>query len=148
MESQKPFLAMRPQACRGRIQGERCTFDLRGQRRDGCVTRGALGTDKRCMRRFRLHAADCYPRNHQFMGGSQCRRKGRDVDVGKYAFGIVEAADQQHAPQLEISRMRGVQVVAVRYERHPRCVKRILGPAQVARGERNLGLGNDTSCPS
>jgi hypothetical protein len=39
--------------------------------------------------------------------------------------------------------MRGIYAVAVRFERRPRCVERLRRPAQVARDERNLGLGND-----
>ena len=39
--------------------------------------------------------------------------------------------------------MRGVHPVAVRFERRPRRVERLRGPAQVARDERDLGLGDD-----
>ena len=39
--------------------------------------------------------------------------------------------------------MRGVHAVAVRFERRPRRVERLRGPAQVARDERDLGLGDD-----
>ena len=39
--------------------------------------------------------------------------------------------------------MRGVQLVAVFFERCPGCVKRLRRPAQVSRNERDLGLGND-----
>ena len=37
--------------------------------------------------------------------------------------------------------MRGVHSVAVLFERRPRCVERFRRPAQVARDERDLGLG-------
>ena len=40
-------------------------------------------------------------------------------------------------------RMRGVHAVAVRFERRPRRVERLRRPAQVARDERDLGLGDD-----
>src|SRR3990172_3046864 len=39
--------------------------------------------------------------------------------------------------------MRGVYPVAVLFERRARCVERLRGPAQVARDERDLGLGDD-----
>ena len=39
--------------------------------------------------------------------------------------------------------MRGVQPVAVLLERRPRRVERFRRPAQVARDERDLGLGDD-----
>src|SRR6267378_4316052 len=38
--------------------------------------------------------------------------------------------------------MRGVYPVAVPFERRPRRVERLRRPAQVARGERDLGLGD------
>ena len=59
-------------------------------------------------------------------------------------LGLVEAADQEQAPDLEIARMRGVHAVAVRFERRPRRVERLRRPAQVARDQRDLGLGDDT----
>jgi len=39
--------------------------------------------------------------------------------------------------------MRGVDPVAVLFERHPRRVEHLRRPAQVARDERDLGLGDD-----
>ncbi len=39
--------------------------------------------------------------------------------------------------------MRGVQPVSVFFERRPRCIERLRRPAQVARGKRDLGFGND-----
>jgi hypothetical protein len=59
-------------------------------------------------------------------------------------LGLVQAADQEQAPDLEIPRMRGIYAVAVRFERRPRCVERFRRPAQVARDECDLGLGDDT----
>ena len=41
--------------------------------------------------------------------------------------------------------MRGIHPVAVRFERRPRGVERLRGPAEVARDERDLGLGDDAS---
>ena len=42
--------------------------------------------------------------------------------------------------------MRGVHPVAVLFERRARCVKRLRRPTQVARDERDLGLGDDAPC--
>ena len=78
------------------------------------------------------------------MGGPQRGREGCRVELGELTLGIVETPDQQEAPDLEIPRMRGVHPVAVLFERRPRCVKRLRRPAQVARDERDLGLGDDT----
>ena len=44
--------------------------------------------------------------------------------------------------------MRGVYAVAVRFERRPRRVERLRGPAQVARDERDLSLRDDAPCTS
>jgi hypothetical protein len=43
--------------------------------------------------------------------------------------------------------MRGIDAVAVRFERCPRDVERLCGPAQVARDQRDLRLGNETARP-
>ena len=59
------------------------------------------------------------------------------------ALGFVDAPDQQQAPDLEIPRVRGVRPVGVRFERRPRRVERLRRPAEVARDERDLGLGDD-----
>ena len=96
------------------------------------------------MRRHRGEASHCDPRNDQFVGGSRRGREGRGVEVGERALGLVEASDQKEAPDLKIPRMRGVDAVAVRFERRPRCVERLRRPAQVARDECDLGLGDDT----
>ena len=70
--------------------------------------------------------------------------KGRGR-IGERALGLVEAADQKQAPDREIARMRGIHPVAVRFERRPRGIERLRGPAQVARDQRDLGLGDDAS---
>ena len=41
--------------------------------------------------------------------------------------------------------MRGICMVAVRFERGSRCIECLRRPAQVARDERDLGLGDDAS---
>ena len=74
-----------------------------------------------------------------FNGG----REGRGVELGEHVLGLVEAADQEQAPALENPRMRGIHAVAMRFERRPRRVERLRRPAQVARNERDLGLGDD-----
>ena len=59
-------------------------------------------------------------------------------------LGLVEAADQEQAPDLEIARVRGIDAVAVRFERRPRRVERLRRPAEVARDQCDFGLGDDT----
>jgi hypothetical protein len=85
------------------------------------------------------------PRRHQFVGGPQRGRHGRGVEFGQRPLGLIEAPDQVEAPDREIPRMRGVDVVAVLFEDRSCRVERRRGPTQVARNQRNLGLGNDTS---
>ena len=101
------------------------------------------GPRERGARRLRPQAPHRDPRDDQLVGGPQRGREGRGVERGERALGLVEAADQQQAPDLEIARMRGVDPVAVRFERRPRRVERLGGPAEVARDERDLGLGDD-----
>ena len=144
LEQEESLVATRNQARRGRVQDEGCAFDLRRQRRDICGARGALGPSERRARRLRPKASHRDPRNDQLVGGPRRGREGRRVELGERKLGLVEAPDQEEAPDLEMPRMRGVHPVAVLFERRPRCVERLRRPAQVARDERDLGLGDDT----
>src|SRR5205807_2464565 len=56
---------------------------------------------------------------------------------------LVEAPDQEETADLKIPRMRGVHPVAMLFERRPRRVERLRRPAEVARDERDLRLGDD-----
>src|SRR5439155_23828515 len=71
------------------------------------------------------------------------RREGRGVELGERTLGLVDAPDQEEAPDLEIPRIRGVDPVAARFERRPRRVERLRRPTQVARGERDVGFRDD-----
>src|SRR5262245_1008132 len=79
------------------------------------------------------------------MRGSERGWQRRWVEAGERMLGLVEAPDQELAPNLEIARMRGVHTVAMFLERAPRCVERLRWPAQVARDKGDLGFGDDTS---
>ena len=68
------------------------------------------------------------------------------VELGEHTLSLVESPDQEEAPDLDIPCMRGVHPVAVRFQRRPRRVERLRRPPQVARSERDLGLGDDTPC--
>ncbi|MEA2725954.1 MAG: hypothetical protein QOF70_429, partial [Acetobacteraceae bacterium] len=119
--------------------------DLRRQRRDVRLARGALSPSERRTRHLRPQAPNRDPRDDQLVGGPRRGWEGRGVNLAERPFGVIEAPDQEQAPDLEIPRMRGVHPVAVRFERRPRCVERLRRPAQVARDECDLGLGDDTS---
>ena len=60
-------------------------------------------------------------------------------------LGIVEAPDQKQAPGLEVARMGGIRLVAVRFEGRGCCGERLRGPSEVARSERDLEFGDDAS---
>jgi hypothetical protein len=57
--------------------------------------------------------------------------------------GVVEPTDQEEAPHFQVSSMRGVHQVTVLFERHPGRVECFRGPAEVARHESDLSLGDD-----
>ena len=85
------------------------------------------------------------PGDDQLVDGPRRGREGRGIERGEHALGLVEAPDQKQAPDLEMARMRGIHPVAVRFERRARRVERLRGPAEVARDERDLGLGDDAA---
>ena len=60
-------------------------------------------------------------------------------------LGIVEAPDQKQATGLEVARMRGVRPVVMCFEGRRCRGERLRGPGEVARSERDLGLGDDAS---
>src|SRR4051812_10170793 len=78
------------------------------------------------------------------MRGLPRRWQRRGIELGERALGLLEAADQDEAPELESLRMRGIDAVAMRFERHACCVERLCGPGEVARDECDLGLGDNT----
>ena len=142
LEPEDPLPATRGQARSGRVQDEVGAFYLRRQRRDACVVRCALGPSERSASRLRPEASNRDPRDHQLVGGPRRGREGRGVELGEGTLGFVDAPDQEQAPDLEISRVRRVDPVGVRFERRPRCGERLRRPAEVARDERDLGLGD------
>ena len=99
---------------------------------------------ERSARHFGPNASHRDPRNDQLVGGPRGGRERRRIERRERTLGLVEAPDHEKAPDLEMPRMRGVYAVAVRFERRPRSVERLRRPAQVARDERDLGLGDDT----
>jgi hypothetical protein len=143
LEPEKPLLAARDQARRGRLQDEKCALDLGRQRGDTGVPRGALGPSERRSRRLRPQAPHGDPRDHKLVDGPRRGREGRRVQCGERTLGLVDAPDQEEAPDLEVKRVSGVPSVAVLFERGPCRVERFRRPAQVARDERDLGLGDD-----
>ena len=145
LEQEETLLAAGDPARRRRAQHEGCAFHLRRQRRDAGVTRGALGPRERRARRLRLQASHRDARNDELVDGSRCGRQRRGVELGERPLRLVDAPDQDEAPDREVARMRGVDPVAISFERRPRRIERLRRPGKVARGEGDLGLGDDTA---
>jgi len=57
---------------------------------------------------------------------------------------LVETPDQKEAPDFKEPRVRCVNTVAMLFEARARSVESLRRPAQVARGKRDLSLGNNT----
>ncbi len=136
------FRAVRDQARRGPGEDEGCALDLGRQRRDVGFPRRMLGPAEGCARRLGLQAPDRDARNHQLLGSPRCRRQRRGVERGQAAFRLVEAADQEQATDLQGTRVRRIHAVAMRFERRPRALERRGRPGELARDQRDLGLGD------
>jgi hypothetical protein len=89
-------------------------------------------------------ATDGDPRNDQLVSGCPRGRQRRGVEFRKYALGFIKAADQEKPSDFEISRVGGIQSIAVLFERHARRIQGLRRPAQIAGCQRNLGLRDDT----
>jgi hypothetical protein len=54
-------------------------------------------------------------------------REERGVELVEPTLGLVESADEQEAADLEIARVRGVDPIAMGFERRPRRLERLRG---------------------
>ena len=105
-----------------------------------------LGPRERSACCLRLQAPDRDSRHDELVRGPRRGWQRCEVEFAELAFSLFDAADQQQAPDFEIARMRGIDAVAVCFEGRARCLERLRRPAQVARDERDLGLGDDAPC--
>ena len=101
-----------------------------------------VGSPERRAGRLRPEATDRDPRDRQLVDGPIGGREGREVERGERPLGVVETTDQEEPADLEVSRIRGVHSVTVLLERRPGPAEGLRRPAQVAGGERDLGLGD------
>jgi hypothetical protein len=103
--------------------------------------RARRGPALSCRRRMRDACDD------QFAGRPRSRGEAAaGVELGERALGLVEAADQQQAPDLEIARMRGIDPGRHALRGSPVAASSAFrGPGKIARDEGDLGLGDDTS---
>jgi hypothetical protein len=83
--------------------------------------------------------------HREFMSGFPCGWEGCRIELSERPFRFVQAPDKKEAPDLEMPGMRRIQAVAVLFERFAGCVEHLRGPAQIARGERDFSLSDDTS---
>ena len=79
------------------------------------------------------------------MKSPRCRREKTRIEVSEDTLRLVEVPDQQESPDFKIPRKAGIQSVAVRFERRPSRVEHFRRPAQVTRGEGDVGLGYHAS---
>ena len=100
---------------------------------------------ERRARGFRSEPPDGDAGDHELAGDLRGRRQRRGVDLGQRALGLVEAPEKEKSARLDVTRMGGVGEVAVPFERRPRRRERLRRPIQVARDERDLGLGHHAS---
>src|SRR5215472_4135301 len=105
LKQEEAFLATSNQARRGRVEHERCAFDLGYQRGDTCVARGALGPSERSACRLRPEPPHRDPRDYQLVSGPRRGREGRGVELGERTLGLVYSTDQQKASSLEVLRI-------------------------------------------
>ena len=85
------------------------------------------------------------PGDRKLMDGAQRRRQRREIDLRKLVLGLVEAPDQEQAPDLEIARMGRVRPVAMRLEGRSAAASAFVGQARSRDSERDLGLDDDAS---
>ena len=130
---------------RGLVQRASGGLYLGAQRCNAGVACVALGTTERRASARRLQPAHGDARDDQPGGCAQCWGKRREPDACKRLLGRGRAADQEQPPHLEQPRVRGITMIAVVLERRTRGVERPAGPAELARGERDLGFGHDAS---
>src|SRR5580700_9211651 len=109
------------------------------------MARSEPGAGKRVARRPGLEAPQRDPGNNQLMDNLQSGREVRGVELREHVLSLLEATDQQEAPDLKVARVRGVDPVAMRLECCASRFERLHRPAQVARGKRDLGFGDQAS---
>jgi hypothetical protein len=108
------------------------------------VARDALGPSERSASRLRSKPSHRDPRNDHLVGSPRGGWEGGGINLGERTLGLVKPPDKEEAPDFQTPGMLGVDQVAVLFERHPGCVKRLCRPAQVARDKRDLGLSDYT----
>jgi hypothetical protein len=145
LEPQKSLVAIRNQARRGRIQMDRAlsTSAVSAGMRASRAARSARASAARAVSVRRRRIAIPASTSSWTVLDAEGRASGSSL--GERALGFVHAPDKQKSPHLEISRVRGVHMIAMRFERCPRRIERLRGPAEVTRGERDLRFRDDTT---
>ena len=145
VQHQHAFVAARDQPCGGRVQHAHRLLHLRGQRRNAGVARGACRAAERQPRFLHPDAANCDGCGDEMVRRAQRRRLHRRVECSQRTPGVVQVADEERTPGLQVARMRGIHAIAVGFERLSRGGERLDGPAEIARHEGDLRLRDDTA---
>ena len=143
LEEEQPLFATRNQPRRGCVQDVERGVNLRRQRGDAGQACLVPGPNERRARGLRFQAPHRDSRDDQLVRRSRRVREWRRIEIRQRPLGLVDASDEDEPPDFEVSRVRRVDAVPVRFERCPRRIERLHRPAQIACGERHLGFGDD-----
>src|SRR6185437_3356373 len=122
-----------------------CALHLSCERGNTCKMRCAPGPGDRGTCDCDSQTPRSDPRNEQFVHCPQRWGKWRGVELGERTLSLTEAADQQKAPDSEISRVRGVRAIPMLAKRHSRGIECLRRPSQVTRRECDLGFRDNAS---
>ena len=146
LEQQQSIGPIRDHARCWRREDPGSIFNLHGQRRDSCLSRGPL----RLSECGASHRDPQTPRrdssNRQLVNSPERRREVPGVERGEHLVGFIEAPDQYQTSDLEIPCLCGISAIAVLFEQHARRLERLRRPLELPRGECDFGLGHHAAC--
>jgi len=144
VEADRADHAAADEARRRRRQGAPGPVDLGDQGRDAGGEGGGVGAAEHGGGVCDPDAAERELGAGELGAGHQRRRRadGVDVDRGERLLGRVERADEELAAGADEAGVERVRAIAQRIERLRGRVERAHRPAQVTRGEGDLGLGD------
>ena len=131
LEQEKSILAGAIESRSRRFRHETRALDFRRERGDSGLARRNLGPGERSARRSRPQAPHRDPREHEFVCGLRRRREAGRVELAERPLGLIQKPDQDKAPDLEIARVCGVYLIAMRFEHGARRVEPLRSLAQV-----------------
>src|SRR5512140_1540746 len=145
LEQERSLAAAPDEPSRRRVENERRPFHLRQQRRNASGVRRVRGTLERLARRTRAQTPERNAGDDELERSARRGRKQRHVEIGHGALGVVDAAGEKETASFEVPRVRGIHDIAVARQRRLRRLQPLDRPAEVARDQRDLRLGDDAS---